>query len=100
MTVTFRKIANSEKSAHQQVFADDSQIGEVWREQVTVVVSKMLAPRKMAQKWRWFGKRTGESTTLGRGTRSSMLLGPGYKSKDDAAAEIIRASQTGTGVQE
>ena len=81
-------IKGSARLNHQAVSIDGSDVGEVWKEQVDVVVSKMTDPRRLAKQWRWFSKRTGASATLGRGTRAAMLLGPGFKSKDDAIAAM------------
>ncbi|VWC80110.1 hypothetical protein BLA39750_01133 [Burkholderia lata] len=88
MILTLSKVAGSERSAHQLVKAGDTAIGEIWREQVNVVVSKLTEPRRMGTKWRWFAKRTGSAETLGRGTRAAYLLGPGYKSKNEALSAL------------
>lgn len=79
---------DSTKAAREPVILGDQYVGEVWREHVLVVVSKLTEPRRMASKWRWFAKRFGDTVTLGRGTRSSMLLGPGFRSKDAAIAAL------------
>jgi hypothetical protein len=76
MNVTLRVIARSDKSAHQLVQSGDATVGEVWCEQVSIVVSKLTEPRRMGTKWRWFARQTGNSATLGRGTRAATLLGP------------------------
>ena len=91
MIVNLSSVKPSLKSAHQRVTVDDDDIGEIWREQVNVVVSRLTVtePRRMAVKWRWFAHRTGQPGTLGRGTRSAMLLGPGFKGKDSAIAALI-----------
>lgn len=91
MIISLSKVAGSTKSAHQSVVVDDADAGEIWREQANVVVSKLTEPRRMAMKWRWFAKRCGETETLGRGTRAAMLLGPGFKSKDEALAALTSA---------
>lgn len=91
MDFTFKKIKNSEKPAHQSVSSGDVFLGEVWREQVTVTVSKLTAPRRTALKWRWFAKRHGETTIIGRGTRVAALLGAGFASKAEAAAKLMKA---------
>jgi hypothetical protein len=91
MTVTLEKASQSDKSAHQLVYAGDAEVGEVWREQVSVVVSKLTEPRRMGLKWRWFAKQAGGSSTLGRGTRAAMLLGPGFKTKDEAITALVKA---------
>lgn len=91
MSINLRKVADSAKPAHQSVIVDDADAGEIWREQVNVVVSKLMEPRRMAVKWRWFAKRIGKTGTLGRGTRAAMLLGPGVKTRDEAIAELIAA---------
>lgn len=88
MTLTFKTIRGSEKAAHQHALDGDKIVGEVWREQVSVVVSKLTEPRRMGKKWRWFAKKAGSTETLGRGTRAALLLGPGFKSKVDAAAVL------------
>lgn len=85
---SFKSIKPSEKSAHQRVEINDRPAGEVWREQVQVMVSKLTAPRKTALKWRWFARCNGESTVLGRGTRAAMLLGAGFPSKQEAAEKL------------
>lgn len=89
MIVSYSKIEGSEKSAHQKVEINDRLVGEVWREQVLVVVSKLTEPRRMAKKWRWFAKKEGESGILGVGTRAAWLLGPGFKSKNAATDALI-----------
>lgn len=89
MTRTFKKIVGSDKSSHQHVLDDATIVGEVWREQVNVVVSKLTAPRRMATKWRWFAKKAGRTETLGRGTRAAVLLGAGFKSKPDAVSALM-----------
>lgn len=91
MTINLKSIARSEKSAHHEVRAGEAGIGEIWREQVSVVVSKLTEPRRMGMKWRWFAKQAGSSVTLGRGTRAAMLLGPGFKSKDEAISALVAA---------
>ncbi|MBN3785514.1 hypothetical protein [Burkholderia sp. Ac-20353] len=91
MSLVVKKVARSKMSAHQLVHFADAPIGEVWREQVSVVVSKLTEPRRMATKWRWFAKQAGSSVTLGRGTRAAMLLGPGFKGKDEAISVLLEA---------
>lgn len=89
MTIySFRTIKPSEKSAHQMVEINDRVAGEVWREQVSVVVSKLTESRRMGLKWRWFARCTGEATVLGRGTRVAMVLGAGFSSKAKAAEQL------------
>lgn len=88
MKLTMTRIPGSTKCAHQAVVVSDVDAGEVWREQVNVVVSKLTEPRRMALKWRWFAKRSGEAATLGRGTRAAMLLGPGFKTRDEAITAL------------
>lgn len=92
MIINLRVVAGSVKSAHRIVIADDHEVGEIWREQVNVVVSKLAEPRRMAIKWRWFAKRVGETGTLGRGTRGALLLGPGFKSKDAVIDALTAAA--------
>lgn len=89
--ISYSKVKGSDKSAHQYVEIDDQRAGEVWREQVNVVVSKLTEPRRMALKWRWFAKAEGDSNVLGRGTRAAMILGPGFASKDKAVDELSNA---------
>lgn len=91
MSMIFKSVAGSVKSAHQQVAIDGEKVGEIWREQVNVVVSKFTEPRRMGLKWRWFAKRSGDAGTLGRGTRVAMLMGPGFKNKDAATAALAEA---------
>lgn len=45
MTTKLTRVAGSEKSAHQQVHVGENTVGEIWREKVKVVVSKLTAPR-------------------------------------------------------
>src|SRR5690242_3209116 len=85
---SFASIKPSDKSAHQRVEINDRPAGEVWREQVNVVVSKLTEPRRMALKWRWFARCAGDSQILGRGTRAAVLLGPGFASKGKAAERL------------
>lgn len=89
MTTRLTKVAGSEKSAHQQVHVGENAIGEIWREKVKVVVSKITAPRVTAERWRWFAKQVGSTIVLGRGTRAAMLLGPGFKTKDNAISVLM-----------
>ena len=89
--VCYSKVPGSTKSAHQYVDLNDQRAGEVWREQVTVTVSKLTEPRRTALKWRWFAKPEGESRILGRGDRAAMLLGSGYASKDKATDALEKA---------
>lgn len=91
MDLILRRIAKSEKSAHQLVQRGDSTLGEIWREEVSVVVSKITAPRRTGMKWRWFAKQVDGSATLGRGTRAAMLLGAGFKTSADALSALAHA---------
>lgn len=91
MTINLKAVKGSAKSAHQVIAVDDSLTGEVWREQVRVVVGKLTGPTRTALKWRWFAKLDGVPGTLGRGTREAMLFGPGFKSKDEAIDALISA---------
>lgn len=91
MPMNFKSFTGSVKSAHQEVSIDGRRVGEIWREQVNVVIGKLTDPRRMALKWRWFAKRDGDAGTLGRGTRAAMLLGPGFKTKDAATAVLAEA---------
>lgn len=84
MIINLKTVAGSTRSAHKTVVVDDEDAGEIWREQVQVVVSKITEPRRMDLKWRWFARRQGSTETLGRGTRAAMLFGPGFKTKDVA----------------
>lgn len=84
----FRTVKESSRSSHQVVLINDQEAGEVWREQVHVVVSKLTEPRRMARKWRWYAKRLGEQTVLGKGTRAAMLMGGGFSSKVKAAEQL------------
>lgn len=49
MPIEFKKIPSSPKAAHQNVALDGSVIGEIWREKVSVVVSKLTEPRRMGK---------------------------------------------------
>lgn len=98
MTINLQTVTVSKKAAHQTVIADGHHVGEVWREQVNVIVSKLTEPRRMAPKWRWFAKRVGKSVTLGRGTRAAVLLGPGFKSKRSAISALIDTPSSDTTV--
>ncbi|MBR8029271.1 hypothetical protein KDX27_41660 [Burkholderia cenocepacia] len=89
MTTKLTRVAGSEKSAHQQVHVGENAVGEIWREKVKVVVSKLTVPRVTAERWRWFAKQAGSTITLGRGTRAAMLLGPVFKTKDEAIAVLM-----------
>lgn len=91
MIINLKPVIGSAKSAHQVVTVDDSLTGEVWREQVNVVVSKLTEPTRTVLKWRWFAKLDGVPGTLGRGTRAAMLLGPGFKNKNVAIDALISA---------
>lgn len=85
----FKSIKPSVKAAHQRVEINDRDAGEVWREEVNVVVSKLSEPRRMAKKWRWFARCSGAAPVLGRGTRAAMLLGAGFSSKHQAAEQLL-----------
>ena len=85
---SFKTVKPSEKLALQRVEINDRVAGEVWREQASVVVSKLTEPRRMVTKWRWFARCVGETTVLGRGTRAAMLLGAGFTSKNKAAEQL------------
>jgi len=85
---SFKSIKASDKSDHQRVEINDREAGEVWREQVNVVVSRLTEPRRLARKWRWFARCEGETVVLGRGTRAAMLLGAGFSSKHKAAEQL------------
>ncbi len=85
---SFKTVKSSAKSAHQQVEINDREAGEVWRERVSVVVSKLTEPRKMALKWRWFARCVDDTQILGRGTRAAILLGAGFASKNKAAEQL------------
>lgn len=91
MTEILTKVKKSEKSAYQRVQLPGVDIGEIWREQVHVVVSKLTEPRRMSVKWRWFARRAGSSEAHGRGARAALLLGAGFKSKDEAIAVLTKA---------
>ena len=91
MAITFKKVPGSAKAAHQTLCDDGTDIGEVWRERVSVVVSKLTEPRRMATKWRWFAKKAGSVAVLGRGDRAAMLLGAGFKTKQDAVTALGKA---------
>ena len=82
-----RAMKGSQRLSHQSVLRAGVQVGELWREEALVVVSKLTEPRRMAKKWRWFGKVNGATETIGRGTRMAMLIGPGLKSR----SEVLRA---------
>ena len=89
--ITTKKVAGSPKLAHQTICDDDVELGEVWREEVSVVVSRISAPRVMAKKLRWFARATKSTAVLGRGTRAAMILGPGFKSKTEALEALQRS---------
>lgn len=81
--IKFIPKANSQKSAHNMVEINGHEAGEVWREQVNVPVKTGSTQKSL--KWRWFSRRLGEIVTLGRGTRSAMIMGAGFTSKNEAA---------------
>ena len=85
---TFKKVAGSNRNFHSSVLVDGAKIGEVWREQAHVTVSKLTEPRRTAKKWRWFAQMEGASQTLGRGTRSALLFGAGFSSRAAALAAL------------
>lgn len=93
--VSYKKVKGSTKSAHQQVEIDDQVVGEVWREQTRVIVSKLREPIRDGMKWRWFATVEGHTTVLGR--KRESLIGPGYPSKDkavDAMQDLLATSQS------
>ncbi len=81
--IKFIPKANSQKSAHNTVEINEYEAGEVWREQVNVPVKAGSTQKSL--KWRWFSRCLGESATLGKGTRTAMLLGAGFTSRNEAA---------------
>lgn len=87
---SFSRIPDSLKSAHAKVEINDREAGEVWREQVNVPVK--AGGRTL--KWRWFARIQGESNVLGKGTRSAMILGAGYTSKNNAADVLYHGRET------
>jgi hypothetical protein len=89
--VTHRKIAGSTKNSHQTIEIDGCRVGELWREQAHVTVSKMTAPRRTALKWRWFSKIDGQHKIFGRGDRVAMILGPGFSTKTLAVGALTKA---------
>lgn len=91
MAYLLKKVAGSDKSAHQHVLANEVVVGDIWREQVSVLVSKFTEPRRMAVRWRWFARPAGASGTLGRGTRAAMLFGPGFTSREEALSALAQA---------
>lgn len=88
MICSTKKIIPSEKSAHQSVEINDMNAGEIWREQVIIHSTN----GGKALKWRWFAV-TDEGNRLGRGTRSSFLLGPGFKGKDAVIKALIEGRE-------
>lgn len=81
-TFSFKKKAGRAKSGHQEVIIIDQVVGEVWREQLRVVVSKINKPIRQGYAWRWFSKVQGDTTILGRSEAS--LADPGFPSKVEA----------------
>lgn len=86
-----RAMKGSQRPSHQSVTRCGVQVGELWREEVLVVVSKLTEPRRMAKKWRWFGKVHSSAGTIGRGTHLAMMMGPGLKSR----SEVLQAIKAG-----
>lgn len=86
-----RAVKDSKRLSHQSVSRGGVKVGELWREEALVVVSKLTEPRRMAKKWRWFGKVEGHTETIGRGTRAAMLMGPGLKSRSEVIGAIKAA---------
>jgi len=94
----YKTVKGSAKSAHQQVESNDRVIGEVWREQSRVIVSKLSQPLRQEMKWRWFARVNGDAKILGREGRD--LVGPGFASKVkavDAMAAAITSAANCTG---
>lgn len=87
--VSFKTIKGSAKSAHQQIEINDQIVGEVWREQARVIVSKLSQPLRQEMRWRWFAKATCGGEVLGRGRTG--LAGPGFPSKDKAVDALDAA---------
>ena len=83
-------VRSSQLASHCQVSREGQVVGEVWAEDVLVVVSKLTEPRRMEKKRRWFGKVVGHAGTIGRGTRLAMLMGPGLKTRGD----VLRAVES------
>lgn len=89
MSPNFKTIKGSVKSSHQSVAIGDELVGEVWREQVNVLVSKLTAPRRIEIRWRWFAKRKGVAGTIGRGRRAAS----GFGNKHAAVAAALASVQ-------
>lgn len=90
-------VRGSARQSHSSVSRDGAAVGEVWREESLVVVSKLTEPRRMAKKWRWFGKIIGRTETIGRGTQRAMLMGSGLKSRTDVLREMAEGLRQATG---
>lgn len=87
----FSKVEGSTRDGHKHVTLDGKVVGEVWREQTHVVVSRLTEPRRTKLKWRWFSKLQGDPRIFGRGTRASMIMGAGFVSRAEALGEMTKA---------
>ena len=86
----FTKISGSTLQGHQRVEINDQPAGEVWREQV-IVPDRTQRLTRHPKKWRWFARTHNDPTTLGRGTRSSLLFGSGFTTRQKAVDAIEAA---------
>ncbi|WP_139176077.1 MULTISPECIES: hypothetical protein [unclassified Janthinobacterium] len=87
--IRFKPVKGSARFAHQQVEIDEKIVGEVWREQSRVIVSKLSQPLRQEIRWRWFGKGEGDTKTLGRDRQG--LVGLGFTSKDKVVEALVTA---------
>ena len=87
----FERVKGSKKLSHQLVSVEGTLLGDVWREECTVVVSGLTAPRKMAKKMRWLG-RTASGQAVGSGTRAAMLFGRGYATRQEVVKRLVESS--------
>ncbi|KAB8048669.1 hypothetical protein GCN78_18160 [Janthinobacterium rivuli] len=88
--IRFKPVKGSTRFAHQQVEIDDKIVGEVWREQSRVIVSKLSQPLRQEMRWRWFGKGEDDTKIFGRDRQG--LVGLGFTSKDKVVDALLTAS--------
>ena len=91
-TVTLRKVLFNRDDGKYMVSVADQLIGEVWREQTLVVVSKLTEPERTSMRWRWFAKwLDGDNAgkVLTQGARRAMLMGAGFATRQEALRELI-----------
>lgn len=83
--LVFRKVPNSPRESHHAVLLGGEQVGEVWREMTRLHDCNGAPTIKRAL--RWYAKAPHHVRVIGKG-RTAMLLGGGFKSRQEAACAM------------